>query len=358
MDQIIVRLLQGVATPEEEEWLRRWRSETPENDERYREVKRLWELTALLDPRIMRESPPRFEGVILTAEGREPYSLDRTLTASVLVTDQSLPDTASIQARLRRNRKMWFATTGLGAIAASLVALGFGLAALGDEVEASGPFAGSEVVTGAGELTTVTLIDGSSIRIGPSSRLVLTEDAAGIVAHLDGRAFFAVHSNPSRSFRVITDHGDATVFGTRFEVRTEEEEFRVLVVEGRVRVNSPDGVEVYLLESEMSVSDGGAPPTKITVVDVYEQLAWMGNALVFQRTPLVRVAAEIERQFGISVVLEAPELSETTVSVTFTDAELDDVISVVCEIVWALCLIDDDRVRILRDVPATRISTT
>jgi hypothetical protein len=44
--------------------------------------------------------------------------------------------------------------------------------------------------------------------------------------------------------------------------------------------------------------------------------------------------------------------------VTFTDAELDDVISVVCEIVGALCLIDDDRVRILRDVPATRISTT
>jgi ferric-dicitrate binding protein FerR (iron transport regulator) len=235
--------------------------------------------------------------------------------------------------------------------------LGFGLAGLGRPGgEVSGAFSGSEVVTGAGEMTTVTLLDGSSIRIGPSSRLVLTGDSDGVVAHLTGRAFFAVHSNPSRSFRVISDHGTATVFGTRFEVRTEEEEFRVMVVEGRVRVNSTDGAEVYLLESEMSLSDGGAPPTKITVTDVYEQLDWMGNALVFQRTPLHRVAKEIERQFDIAVIVEAQELFETTVSVTFTDEELDDVIMVVCEIVGALCLIENDRVRILRDVPATRIS--
>jgi ferric-dicitrate binding protein FerR (iron transport regulator) len=155
---------------------------------------------------------------------------------------------------------------------------------------------------------------------------------------------------------VISDHGTATVFGTRFEVRTEEEEFRVMVVEGRVRVNSTDGAEVYLLESEMSLSGGGAPPTKSRVTDVYEQLDWMGNALVFQRTPLHRVAKEIERQFDIAVIVEAQELFETTVSVTFTDEELDDVIMVVCEIVGALCLIENDRVRILRDVPATRIS--
>jgi ferric-dicitrate binding protein FerR (iron transport regulator) len=81
----------------------------------------------------------------------------------------------------------------------------------------------------------------------------------------------------------------------------------------------------------------------------------MGNALVFQGTSLERAAEEIERHFDVTVVLEAPELSGTTLSVTFTDEELDDVIMVVCEIVGALCLIEDDRVRVLKDVPATRI---
>jgi transmembrane sensor len=265
-------------------------------------------------------------------------------------------DTPPREAPRRRNRRRWITQVAFGALAASLVAVGFGLAGLG-RGERSSPFAGSEVVTGAGEMTTVTLVDGSSIRIGPSSRVVLTEDSEGIVAHLTGRAFFAVHSDPSRRFRVISDHGAAMVFGTRFEVRTEDEEFRVMVVEGRVRVSSADGAEVDLQESEMSMSDRGAPATKSRVADVFQQLAWMGNSLVFQGTPLHRVAAEIEHQFGVAVVVEAPELSELTVSVSFTDEELDDVISVVCEIVGALCLIEDDRVRILRDVPATRIST-
>jgi transmembrane sensor len=356
MDQLIVKSLQGTTTPEEEEWLRRWRAEAPENNNRYRQARALWDLVGVGD------MPPDVE-MVLRASVSEFEVPDSGSDSAPATTPADL-----VQARDSRSRRKtvpdrgahrwWMSAWALGAAAAALVVVSVGLADLGQPSEASGPFAESEVVTGAGEMTTVTLRDGSSIRVGPSSRLNLAEDTDGIVARLSGRAFFAVHANPARRFRVMADKGAATVYGTRFEVRSEEEEFRVMVVDGRVRVSTPEGSEVDLLESEMSLTEGDGPPTKSTVSDVYEQLAWMGNALVFQGTSLQRAAEEIERHFGVTVVLEAPELSGTTLSVTFTDEELDDVIMVVCEIVGALCLIEDDRIRVLEDVPATRIRTS
>jgi len=359
MDQLIIKSLQGEATPGEVEWLRRWRAESPENDGRYIQIKRLWELTEVADPR-MSEPQPDVDVLIrlASASGSTPSEEASTVSpmpASDTEADGSLPADQPLprDEDTERRQRSWLRRVGFGAVAAALVAVGFGLAGLPREQERAGPFAESEVVTGEGEMTTVTLHDGSSIRMGPNSRLNLAEDASGIVAHLAGRAFFAVHADPSRRFRVIADHGAATVFGTRFEVRSEDEAFRVMVLDGKVRVSSSEGTDIDLLESEMSLTQGDAPPTKSRVNDVYAHLDWMGNALVFQGTRLGRAAAEIGRHYGVDVVLEDPALADLTVSVTLTGEELQDALLVVCEIVGARFLMEEGRVRIFRDAPAT-----
>jgi len=80
----------------------------------------------------------------------------------------------------------------------------------------------------------------------------------------------------------------------------------------------------------------------------------MGNALVFQGTRLGRAAAEIGRHYGVDVVLEDPGLADLTLSVTLTGEELQDALLVVCEIVGARFVIEEGRVRIFRDAPATQ----
>ena len=226
-------------------------------------------------------------------------------------------------------------------MAASLAGLAFVLG--GDRGEDVAPaLLQGEITTGAGELTTVTLADGTGIRIGPSSRLRLRTEGGTVVAELEGRAFFAVRTDSARAFVVKTAAGDAIVRGTRFEVRSEREEFRVLVVEGRVRVATADS-SVELGEARLGrlAPDSGLAASRVE--DVYAHLAWMGNALVFQNTPLPRALDEIERRLGVDVVLEDAELEDVTVTATFTDQTVDEVILVLCGMLGAECLIDGRR---------------
>ncbi len=231
------------------------------------------------------------------------------------------------------------------------VALAMGLS-LGVPGEPAGVLSEGEFATGPGERTTITLADGTSIRLGPSSRLRLRETAGGRTAWLDGRAFFGVETDPSRPFTVATPHGEAKALGTRFEVRAEAEEFRVLVVEGRVEMVAGN-VRAELREGHLSQSIGGSAPTTSRVQDVYDHLHWMGDVLVFQATPLERALMEVKRWYGIDAVFEDASLKGLTVTATFTGQEGRQVAFVLCEIVGARCVIDDDLIRLqgLVDVP-------
>ena len=224
------------------------------------------------------------------------------------------------------------------------MAVGFGIGALNGEEEGPALLSGSEIVTGAGEMTTLTLGDGSSIRLGPQSKLRLSEVEDRRVAWLEGRAFFGIQADSTRPFVVRTAGGDAQVLGTRFEVRTEEE-FRVLVVDGNVAV-SAGGAELRLSEGEMSRSVDGNRPSTERVEDVYAHLDWLGNAIVFQATPLERALREIERRHGVLVELRDPALADMTVTATFTGRPVDQVIFVLCEIMNTTCEIEGDTVRI------------
>ena len=323
MDDLIIRSLQGRATRAEELVLKAWRVEQPKNEQRYQSVARLWELTGAASPAWKAEAP----------------SVDRLLEAGTKARlTRTVPSARTLRDRFSGR------LAGMVAAAAALVVVGFGLGQM--TVSDQGAFlSSSEIVTGAGEMTTVSLGDGSTIRLGPRSRLRLVEQQGQRFAHLDGRAFFGVESDPARRFTVQTAYGDAEVFGTRFEVRTEQDEFRVLVVEGSVEV-SAGGSEVRLSESEMSRSLNGSSPTTERVADVFQHLDWLGNTLVFQATPVDRAFSEIERRYGVEFVIDDPSVSRLTVTAVFTGQSVEDVVQIVCQIIGARCVTEDGRVRV------------
>ena len=180
-----------------------------------------------------------------------------------------------------------------------------------------------------------------AIRVGPRSTLRFTQEGTEPVVWLDGQAFFGVQSDSTRRFIVRTEHGEAVALGTRFEVQSEDEEFRVLVVEGSVRVSAA-GAAVELSEGLMSESRDGAPPSTTRVEDVHERLAWLGTTLMFRNTPLGRAIAEIEDRYQVEVVLDATQLEDLTVTATFTEQEAEQVVFVICEMIGARCAVDGD----------------
>jgi transmembrane sensor len=210
--------------------------------------------------------------------------------------------------------------------------------------EAPGLAAG-EIVTGAFEMVTTRLSDGSVVRLAPQSRLLVTASGPSREVWLDGRAFFAVAPDNERSFIVRTRAGDAVVLGTRFDVKVDENGMQVIVVEGRV-AHQAGGRAVQVLAMEVSHVTGAGEPTVRRIDDPVPLLQWLGEFLVFQATPLRDVARELERQFGVAVRVADTRVGERTVTAWFTHETLEEVLLIVCRAADAHCVHRDGVVTI------------
>ncbi|MCK5649972.1 MAG: FecR domain-containing protein, partial [Gemmatimonadetes bacterium] len=223
MDELIIRVLSGTASSFEEERLKRWRS-SPENEAHYLETVRVWDLTAPEEA----EGPaaPPVDAILRIADARTssaPAALRR-----------DPPRTSTPKRSIRPQRRL---SWGM-ALAAGMAAVAIGLQAVGDS-SGTGPVA--TYATGVGESRTVTLGDGSFVRLAPDSRLRAWSTVASRRVALSGRAFFAVSHDSDRPFTVETEAGVVRVLGTRFELSQSQQNLRTVVVEGRVAVSNDNG---------------------------------------------------------------------------------------------------------------------
>jgi transmembrane sensor len=317
IDELIVRSLQGIATPAEEDALRTWRNESLQNERHYRSQARAWRIAALVEP--ASNLPP---SVVLESvrPRRTQFPFQR--------------------AGARRRSVHW-----VGWAAAVLVLLGGGLAVRWTLRPPTPGFAAQEFITGAGERVTTRLNDGTVVRLAPNSRLRVQQSALRREVWLEGHAFFAVSRDDERRFVVRTRSGDATVLGTRFDVRVDDDGMQVFVVEGRV-AHQTGGHQVHVDAMELSrATDGGVPEVE-AVEDPAPLLNWLGDFLVFQSTPLSEIARELEQRYGVDVQLQDTALAQRTVTAWFTDESLEQVLLIVCRAADARCQNRDSTISI------------
>jgi transmembrane sensor len=221
----------------------------------------------------------------------------------------------------------------------------FGAVKLLPDREPINPLGAAEFVTGARETATVTLTDGTIVRLAPGSRLRLPTGGVTRDVWLDGQAYFAVKSDSARPFIVRTQAGDATVLGTRFELRTREDELRLVVVEGRVALEA-GGEKVEVGADEVSHVKDGAGPSLARVDNVHELLEWTEGLLIFQSTPITQVSRELARHFGVSIEIQDSRIADRKVTGWFTDETLDEVLIAICRASGIDCTLEGDTVRI------------
>ena len=204
----------------------------------------------------------------------------------------------------------------------------------------------AEIVTGTNELATGQLGEGSVVRLAPSSRLRVLAGRERAVS-LEGRAFFAVQRISGRPLRVRTRAGEARVLGTRFELAAGERELHVKVLEGRVALTTTRGEVEVGAGQESGMSDGAA--TKPTPLAAPTAVAsWTGTFLAFQATPLRDAARDIERVYRTPVTIGDSALAVETITATFTDRPVEEVVNVVCAVLSARCEVRDGKVAIER----------
>lgn len=311
VDELILRSLQGSIAAADARRFREWREDSPHNDRRYREFVQVWALMG----RAETESTgpvPSAEALLTTAAGKR---------------------FAALPADVPRRGSVWLLRV---AAAAALFVLGLAAAELWPGASVPSSLGATELRTGASEMVTTRLSDGSVVRLAPQSTLRMAGEEKREV-WLEGRAFFAVTQQEERPFVVHTRAGDALALGTRFDLRARADSLQLVVVEGRVALSAEGTSPVEVAAGEVSRTTAGRAPSLVRVTDPEALLEWKGSFLAFQSTPLSEVAREIGRSYGIRVEVPDSGLARRTVTASFTDQSLEEVLAVVCRVVVARC---------------------
>ncbi len=317
MDELIVRLLRGESSDIEARQVERWRATAPENERSFQETRAVWLLAEELATRP--EASPDADDLMAQAEQRRR-------------------EAASRQRRRRLLRSPWW---GYGLAAAALAALTVLATERGSDGPRTSPrLAPLESESGPGDVVTMSLSDGSVVRIAGASSIEFPPDPAFRRVVLQGRAFFAVPES-DRPFRVATRDGEVTVLGTRFEVRQGEEGLRVVVVEGVVTV-AGGGTEVRASPGQVAFVPSGAVPRVQDHEDVWSLLDWDGGLLVFQATPLASVIDEVSRHFDRPLAVADPSLRARRITAWFGGESLEEVVAAVCLVAGARCGVEGD----------------
>lgn len=168
-----------------------------------------------------------------------------------------------------------------------------------------------------GTAQTVTLVDGTEVRLAAGSRLDVLFDGESEERRVvfEGSAFFDVAEGP-RVFQVETPNALTTVLGTSFGLRTQSGT-DVTLVSGRVSlaaIDTPDDATI-LAPGDQGLLPLGTTDVEVRAFSQLEGFDWTG-LLVFRNTPMAQVAERLTKEFGITITV-GEELSEAPLTGTF-----------------------------------------
>jgi len=193
-----------------------------------------------------------------------------------------------------------------------------------------------KITTDKGQRTNLRLSDGSLVTLNAESRLEIPENYGepSRTIYLEGEAFFEVEHDEDHPFVVITPRGYVKDLGTQFNVTAyDSSKIEVAVKEGlaslgKVQKGNLQEALAELIPGKLGVlrETGGITVTDITHME--EFTGWAEGKLVFRETPFPEVVQRLERWFNIEGMIEDPQLKERTLTATYSDMPVDEVLQV------------------------------
>jgi len=145
---------------------------------------------------------------------------------------------------------------------------------------------------------------------------------------LNGEAFFKVVENRQAPFIVNALNTQVKVLGTQFNIKAYpgDENLEVALKEGKVEFyfTNSAGKKVYtgLKPNDHVVLNRGNNTVIREKEDIDKFIAWHQNILVFNDTPMKEVASELEKWYGVKVVIADKEILKYKFTTTFENEPL------------------------------------
>ena len=209
------------------------------------------------------------------------------------------------------------------AVAASVVAVALGLG-LFSGLDHPKPYS-AEFSTRLGEHRQVALPDGSVMDLNSRSVVAVHYEKGRRGVELkQGEAMFSVEHDTSRPFVVAAGAGQVTVTGTRFDVRRDDDQTRVAVEAGTVKVQGRSPEEVVTLTAGLgSHVDSKGQVATAYAVNAAELTAWRTGKLVFNNASLAEVAREVSRYREQPLRVSTPAVGNLRLTSVFKANDTD-----------------------------------
>lgn len=182
-------------------------------------------------------------------------------------------------------------------------------------------------VTGVGEQRTVRLADGSTVALNTASVVeVAYTPGRRDIRLLQGQALFEVAHNAQRPFVVTAGDRVVTALGTRFDVRLDSQAVKVVLVEGRVKVEPlrPAGLERVIPALGRATLDAGealvadpADGVEVATADTDRATSWRRGQVIFRDDTIAAAVAEMNRYSDTQLVIDDPRIGELKISGVF-----------------------------------------
>lgn len=187
-------------------------------------------------------------------------------------------------------------------------------------------FSKNRVRTKFTEQTDIQLPDGTNVILNADSKMVWKDKnfAKTRQLKLKGEAYFDVEKGGS--FVIETPNGKVEILGTKLNIFSRENNFRVSCIEGKVKVTSA-GNEQILTPGEMAEVTG-SKLLKISKNNIEQTISWQHGIFYFEDKPLVSIFAALERQFDVSVHFEGNK--DRSITVAFSNKSLHEALDVIC----------------------------
>lgn len=187
-----------------------------------------------------------------------------------------------------------------------------------------------------GEQKTVTLPDGSVVRLNAESSITFPEQFASSDTRdiqLTGEAFFEVRRDEERPFIIRSANVITTVLGTEFNVRAYpgDKTIAVTVATGKVRIEASDNQQTntrseILLPGEQGLYDHLSASLVKSPVNIEKFLAWKDGTILLEGASLEEATEILGRWYDADFVFKNPGLKTCTIDGKFRNDELENIL--------------------------------
>jgi len=330
---ILIRVIRGEATLEENRLVLDWIKESDENLNYFSELKMLWAISSTPDELSDEEELIKFKN-----------NIPRKFSASIT------------------GHMFWFGFGSAVSAAIIIISLGvlFGLINFQNSIQrdknesANLSFSNQRsMYTDKGVKGKVVLPDGSTVWLNSDSKIIYPDNFSKDKREVEisGEAYFEVTKDTARPMIVRTAKGFAIqVLGTTFSVKSYENdlESKTILYKGSIRLitNSKQDREEVVLEMKPNdcATITGDGTTTLSRIDKTNDIAWLKGEIVFENTPMSEVLKVIERWYGKNFNVKDSSLYNYKLNATFKSESLIQILDIISLCTSVKYRIEDDKV--------------